>query len=78
MSPLNKSDVKNHLSTHDRNGRSLHAVPSVADATGFSSEESGQAEAVRESGQSSGQVETPGRPALVPALASATPKREQA
>jgi hypothetical protein len=76
MSPLNKSDVKNHLSTHDRNGRSLHAVPSVADATGFSTEESGQAEVVRESGQQSGQVESPGRPALVPALA-ATPKREQ-
>src|SRR5579863_4932366 len=63
MSPLNKSDVKNHLSVYDRNGKRLHAVPSVADATGFSGAEAGSAEAVTAPQGSSGQQSaSPDRP----------------
>jgi hypothetical protein len=78
MSPINSNDVKSHLSTRDRNGRRLHAVPTVADATGFSSEESGNAEAGRGTETSLEQAEAPGRPVLAPVLVAATSKREQA
>ena len=60
MSPLNKSDVKNHLSVRDRNGKRLHAVPSVADATGFSGAESGSTEAVPAPQESPRQAASPG------------------
>jgi hypothetical protein len=79
MSPLNKSDAKDHLSIHDRNGRRLQAVQTVADATGFSSEESGIAEAVQGTGESLKQSESPDRAAaLRPVLVDANSKREQA
>ena len=71
MSPFDKSDVKNHLSTHDRNGRRLQAVPTMADATGFSSEESGNDEAAHPTGALL-------KPAEAPVLVPATPQREQA
>lgn len=78
MSPLNKSDVKSHLSTHDRNGRRLQVVPTVADATGFSSEESGNAEAARGTAESPQQVESRDLTAgLTPVLVDSTSKREQ-
>ena len=78
MSPLNKSDIKNHLSSHDRNGRRLQAVRTVADATGFSSEESGNAEAARGTGESLKPVESPDRSAaLTPFLVASTAQREQ-
>src|SRR5579872_573438 len=73
MSPLNKSDVKNHLSMRDRNGKRLHAVPSVADATGFSGAESGSAEAEQVPQESLGQQSaSPDRPTgLKPVLVAA-------
>jgi len=74
MSPFKKSDVKNHLSIRDRNGRLLHPVPSVADATGFSSEELVRAEAVPAAQESSGQAAPTG---LKPVLVAAA-KRGQA
>lgn len=40
MTLIKKSDVKNHLSTHARNGQRLHQSLSQPDATGFSGEES--------------------------------------
>ncbi len=39
MSPIKKSDVKNHRSTHDRNGIHLYRPASQPDATGFSGEQ---------------------------------------
>ncbi len=82
MSHLNKGDVKNHLSTRDRNGRRLYAVPSVADATGFSNGEAGPAEAAAAHApeESLGQAVSPDhRPAvLAPVLGTAASKRERA
>ena len=77
MDPLKKNDVKNHLSTHDRNGRHLHVVPTVADATGFSNEESGHTEVVVTE-ECLEQTKAPGRPALVPTVVATTSKRERA
>lgn len=78
MSPLNTSDVKNHLATRDRNGRRLHAVQTLADATGFSSDESGNAETAKGTGESLTQAESPGRKAaLTPVLVAVPSKREQ-
>ena len=78
MSPLNKSDVGKHLSTHDRNGRRLQAAPTVADATGFSSEESGNAEAAKRTGEALKKVGSPGRKAaLKPGSVAAPSKCEQ-
>ena len=78
MSPIEKSDVKNHLSIRDRNGRRLHAVPSVADATGYSNEESGSAEAVRVPKKSFRPALSP-HPLLLlaPVLVATSSKREQ-
>jgi len=80
MSPLNKSDVKNHLSTRDRNGRRLHAVQIVADTTGVSNVESEPAEAsARVSEESLLQASPPDRQAvLAPVLDTAASKRGQA
>lgn len=50
MSLLKKGDVKSHLSTHDRNGKSLYRPSNEPDATGFSGEEAEQVE-----GQPAGQ-----------------------
>jgi hypothetical protein len=44
VSFVKKSDVKNHLSTHNRNGIHLHRPPSQPDATGFSEEQSASAD----------------------------------
>jgi hypothetical protein len=74
MGPLNNDDVKNHLSVGDRNGRRLHAVPSVADATGFSGAESGSAEAVPAPQESLRQAASPDRPK--PVLVAAAQRRQ--
>lgn len=44
MSVIKKSDVKNHLSTHNRNGIHLQRRASQPDATGFSGEQAGTAD----------------------------------
>jgi hypothetical protein len=44
MSPIKKSDVKNHLSSRNRHGIHLHRPASQPDATGFSGEQSGRAD----------------------------------
>ena len=75
MSPFKKSDVKSHISVRDRNGRRLHPVPSVADATGFSGAESGSAEGVPAAEESSKQTASSG---LKPVLVAAGSKRGRA
>lgn len=78
MSPLKKSDVKNHLSVRNRNGRRLHSTSSVADATGFSGAESERAEFAPAAGKSVGHAASPDRPALLTtARVGAAAKREQ-
>ncbi len=42
MSPIKKSDVKNHLSAHNRAGKHLFHPISQPDAIGFQKEESGR------------------------------------
>jgi hypothetical protein len=44
MSFIKKSDVKNHLSSRNRNGIHLYKPASQPDATGFSGEQSGRAD----------------------------------
>jgi hypothetical protein len=44
VSLIEKSDVKNHLSTHNRNGIHLQHRASQPDATGFSGEQAGPAD----------------------------------
>jgi len=79
MSPLNNSDVKNHLCVRDRNGKRLHAVPSVADATGFSGAESGSTEAVPAPQESLGQQSaSPDRPTGLKPVLVAAAQRGQA
>jgi len=76
MGPLKKNDVKNHLSIRDRNGKRLHPSPSVADATGFSDEESGRAEALAAPEESLLQAALLDHPAsLTPVLVTAVSKR---
>ncbi len=79
MNPLEKSDVKNHLSIRDLNRRRLHSVPSVADATGFSSEEPGLADVVRVPEESLRQTLSRNSPlVLAPVLVATSSKRERA
>lgn len=79
MSPLKKNDVKNHLSTHDRNGKSLYRPSNEPDATGFSGEESVQADeghTAEESPREDAALEH--QAGLGPVLVASTSKRERA
>lgn len=77
MSVIKKSDVKNHLATHDRKGIRLFRPASQPDATGFSGEETQVVRETAEKPLSNGQntpstaIEAGLKPVLVPPSKSA-------